>query len=498
MDGMPFIQGEYQALPKRGISEDTCKKFGYQVGRVPQDYPTSDTSAVGKMKGSLVQIANFYEDGVLIGQSLRDKHKNFAVIGKVSGKLWGKSASPAGGKMLVITEGPIDALTYAEVRKGWQVVSPPNGADSLAKAMQENLPYLESFEKVIICLDNDDGGKAATDACTTILSSGKTWIGKLSAEFKDFNEALEAGDVKAIMNAVYQAEEYRPDGIVDIGDVYEEAIKPVEWGLPWFIPELTQLTYGRRYREIYALGAGTGVGKTDVFTEQVCFDVTTLGLPVGLLFLEQKPPETAKRTAGKHASKRFHVPDAGWTVQELKDSIDKLKGKVTFYDSFGQTDWAKVKEAIRHMNKAKGIRIFYLDHLTALASSTDERGSLEQITKEMAGLADELDIIIHFISHLATPDGTPHEEGGRVMIRHFKGARAIGFWSYFMFGLERNQQDEDPVRRQRTTFRVLKDRYTGQSTGQTFELGYDPDTGRIILPSALDMQPQTDSRKEGM
>jgi twinkle protein len=56
---------------------------------------------------------------------------------------------------------------------------------------------------------------------------------------------------------------------------------------------------------------------------------------------------------------------------------------------------------------------------------------------------DRSNVMLTFVSHLATPEGKPHEEGGRVMIRHFKGSRAIGFWCHFMFGLERNQQDQD-------------------------------------------------------
>jgi twinkle protein len=119
-----------------------------------------------------------------------------------------------------------------------------------------------------------------------------------------------------------------------------------------------------------------------------------------------------------------------------------------------------------------------------MADTADEKGSLEQIMKEMAGLANELGIIITFISHLTTPEGKPHEEGGRVTIRHFKGSRAIGFWSYFMFGLERDQQAEDPVVRQTTTFRILKDRYTGQATGEVLYLAYDRDTGLLSLTEA--------------
>jgi twinkle protein len=92
---------------------------------------------------------------------------------------------------------------------------------------------------------------------------------------------------------------------------------------------------------------------------------------------------------------------------------------------------------------------------------------------ELAGMAQELGLIIHLISHLATPEGKSHEEGGRVMLKHFKGARAIGFWTFFAFGLERNKNHEDPEMRNITTLRCLKDRYTGRFDGHTIFLRYD-------------------------
>ena len=97
----------------------------------------------------------------------------------------------------------------------------------------------------------------------------------------------------------------------------------------------------------------------------------------------------------------------------------------------------------------------------------------------MAGLANELQIIVTFISHHSTPEGKSHEEGGHVSIKHFKGSRAIGFWSYFMFGMERDQQSDDPDIRGTTLLRILKDRFTGDATGILIYLGYDRDTGRM-------------------
>jgi twinkle protein len=90
-----------------------------------------------------------------------------------------------------------------------------------------------------------------------------------------------------------------------------------------------------------------------------------------------------------------------------------------------------------------------------------------------------LDFALFLVSHLATAEGKPHEEGGRVMLKHFRGSRAIGQWSNFVFGLERDQQEQDENLRHVSTLRILKDRYTGRSTGQCLYLGYTQETGRL-------------------
>ena len=126
------------------------------------------------------------------------------------------------------------------------------------------------------------------------------------------------------------------------------------------------------------------------------------------------------------------------------------------------------------------IEHIYLDHLTALsANEQDERRALDGIMADMASLAQSDGLIIHFISHLTTPDGKPHEEGGRVMEKHFTGSRAIARWSHYMFGLERDKQAEDERERQTTTFRVLKDRFTGRATAAKFGLFYDKNSGML-------------------
>lgn len=480
-------RGEYKPLIKRKLMEDTVKKFGYTVG---------------KANRKTVQIAPYYdEDGALVAQHLRYPDKSFAWRGKSKEAcLFGQHLWRDGGKRVVITEGEIDCMTVSQLQGlKWPVVSVPNGAAGAKRDLERNLQWLESHDEVILMFDNDEPGREAAQKCAPLFTPGKCKIATLP--MKDANECLLNGKGKEVLTAMWEATTYRPDGIVFINDILEDAMKPVEWGVPWWIDALTTFTYGRRYGELYALGAGTGVGKTDFFTQQMAYDVETLKVPVGVIYLEQAKTETAQRIAGKIGKKRYHVPDAGWTNDELRASLEQLRGKVYLYDNFGQTDWDVVKNHIRYMALSLGVRHFYLDHLTALADPSNEKETLEAIMAEMAGLAKELQVIIHFISHLATPEGKPHEEGGRVMIRHFKGSRAIGFWSYFMFGMERNQQADDPEEKKTTTFRILKDRYTGTSTGEVLYLTYDHETGMLIPlsepPSDCPFDPDPALEKDG-
>ncbi|MFN4278322.1 MAG: DnaB-like helicase C-terminal domain-containing protein [Ferrovibrio sp.] len=482
--------GETRALSKRGINEETCRKWSYTVG---------------KYKGKSCQIANYRDaSGQIVAQKVRFPNKDFLFLGDSdAGGLYGQHLWRDGGKMLVVTEGEIDALTVSQLQGNkWPVVSIPTGSKGAKKAIAKQLEWLLKFDTVVFMFDMDDPGREAAEECAAVLPPGRAKIASLP--LKDPNDCLLAGKGKEVIDAIWGAKDFRPDGLVTIADLKDEVLKPVEWGLPWVFETLTKHTYGRRLGECYAVGAGTGIGKTDFLTQQIAYDLDVLNEPVGLFFLEQQPVETGKRIAGKLAKKLFHIPDEGWTTEDLQGAWDRLSTKKLFlYDHFGAADWEGIRDRIRYLAHAHGVRIFYLDHLTALAAGADgesEKEALERIMEEIGRLVKELNIILIFVSHLSTPEGKPHEEGGRVMIRHFKGSRSIGFWSHFMFGLERNQQDDDEKMRTITTFRILKDRYTGRATGEVFYLGYERATGILFeteLPEEDKGFPPADEDEEG-
>jgi twinkle protein len=463
-----FIKGDFMAVTARSLSEATCRKYGYSIG--------TDKS------GRKCQIADYRDsDGIIVAQKLRYADKTFSVVG--AGKklpLFGQNLWAAGGKRLVITEGEIDALSVAQaLGLSWPAVSIPNGADGAKRSVQHAYEYIESFEEVVFMFDMDEPGRAAALECAQILSPGKAKIAELPR--KDANEMLKAGEVKALVSAVYQARVYRPDGIVSLDEIEERVLSTATMGAPWPFDGLTEATFGRQIGDVIGLGAGTGVGKTDLVTQVIMNDVMHLGKTCGVLYLEQGVGETGRRIAGKLAGKVFHVPDGSWTQAELVAAWGALKatGRLHLYDSFGAMDWATIKAKILYMIHSLGCEHIFLDHLTALAAAAeDERTALEKIMSEIASIAKDR-CVFHYVSHLATPEGKSHEEGGRVSIRHFKGSRSIGFWSHQLYGLERNQQADTPEERSTTYLRCLKDRLTGRGTGKVFELKYDHATGLL-------------------
>ena len=419
--------------------------------------------------------------GDVIAYKTRTPNKEFRAEGDIKeGVLFGQNLFSKGGKYITIVEGEFDALAaFQMMGSKYPVVSIKNGAGNALKDCKASFDWLDSFETIVVCFDNDDVGKKAAEDVAELFG-GKAKVFKGIERYKDACDWLVGRDEVQWLDRWWSADAYKPAGIVTVADIKQRLLEPPVPGVPWAFDTLTNLTYGRRKGELYAFGAGVGIGKTDVFTQQIAYDIETLNKKVGVIYLEQNVVETVQRIAGKLDKRLYHVPDAAWTREQYIASIDRIeqRDQLFLFEHFGAMSWGVIKNIVRFFNKAYDIEHIYLDHLTALsANEQDERRALDGIMADMASLAQELGVVIHFISHLTTPDGKPHEEGGRVMEKHFTGSRAIARWSHYMFGLERDKQHSDPIQRQTTTFRVLKDRFTGRATAAKFGLMYNKDNG---------------------
>lgn len=466
-----LLNGEHRALSARKIPQKICAQYNYSI----------DTD----IRGRVCQIATYYDsDSTPVAQKLRYKDKSFKFLGNTKEvTLFGQQLWGTGGKKLTITEGEIDTLAVATAFDGkYPVVSLPNGAQSAKKEIAKHIDWISSFDEIYLWFDGDEYGITATENVLTLLPAGRVKVVR-HPTYKDASDVLINEGIKGVLNTFYNAKEHIPDGIVVANDLLDEVSEPLQVGIPWVFNDLTEATYGRRKGEIYGIGAGVGIGKTDFLTQQVAYDVIELNRKVGLFFLEQKPAETLRRIAGKVDDTAYHLPNEKWSQEDLMKVVGKIQdtNNLYLYNNFGSTSWELIEQRIRYMVHNLGVEFIYLDHLTALAShENDERRFLDGLMESIASLAQELKIIIHFVSHLTTPSqGKSHEEGGRVEAKHFRGSRSIMQWSYIMLGLERNNQHPDPEERCKTIIRVLKERYSGQGVGKTVSLKYNTDTYKL-------------------
>ncbi|WP_304274683.1 toprim domain-containing protein [Caulobacter segnis] len=483
---MPLLDGTVEALPARGLTRETADKFGYKVGT---------------FNGHKAHIATYCDAaGRPVAQKIRwkeDGKKQFTWVGDPkAATLYGQNLWRDAGKMVVVTEGELDALAVSQVQNNkWPVVSIPNGAGGAAKDLAKQVAWLERFEKIVLCFDMDEPGRQAVEACTKLFTPGKVYDARLP--LKDACDMVKAHRSAELVDALWGSKQMRPDGIKTVADLRAKALEPTKWGLPWPWRTLTERTYGIQRHYLYSWGAGVGSGKTTTQKQLMLTAmrpdllephdglVDHLGQPlvipaprkVGTILFEENPAKTLRSLAGMVIGKRLNKPDVQYTEAELNEAIDSLDGLFFPLDMFGAKDWDTVKANVLYLILAEGVLDIFIDPLTALvANAEDERRALDEIMAELSGIVEAHGATIHLVSHLTTPQGTAHEEGGRVLEKHFTGSRAIARWSHAMIGLERNKQDPDAP----TVVRGLKDREFGEAVGPLLGLTFDRITGRMV------------------
>jgi len=456
-----MIPCEYRALPERGLDRETCEKWGYGVGRVDS---------------RICHVAN-YPDG---SQKLRFEDKTFRWLGNNGGNLYGQWLWKPGGKYVTVCEGELDALTVSMCQGNkWPVVSLPNGASGAASAVREGLEYLESFENVRLSFDMDEPGRKAAESVAQLLTPGKASIVHLP--LKDANEMLKAERVDELIQALWESQPYRPDGILQGEDIWQTAeAMGSSHGVPYPYPGLNELTLGIRLGEVIVITAGTGQGKS-TFCKEVAHHLMSLGKRVGYVALEETPRRSLLGLLSCEVSRPLHLQEEDpFGDPEIRKAWERMEDRLILYNHIGVQDERGLFAKMAFMAKGCGAEYIIFDHLAMLqagaAAGDNERKAIDRTMLRLVSLAQEAKCALLVVSHLRNPEGKAHEEGGRVTANQLRGSGGIKQMAFDVIGLERDQQGEDS---DVSTMRVLKCR-NGKATGVACRLRYDHDTGRLL------------------
>lgn len=480
-----LLRGTYTALAKRRLTEETCRIWSY---------------IVAEHNGNRVQAAQYLtNDRQVVAQKLRYPDKTFPWKGnrKAFTGLYGQWLWRDGGKQIVITEGEIDALSVSQAQNNkWPVVSLVDGSGSAVKCVTEAFEFLNGFDKVILFFDNDDPGREAVNAVKKLLPPGKCWITWAPQGYKDASDLLQAGKGSTIIDCIWSAKQYRPDGIVSGAKIIErlkDRPKVTAFPYPESFDKLNWMTGGGiRFGELDTWTSGSGMGKTTIIKTLQHHFLQTTEFNQALIHLEEPLEDTGDDLIAIHVGKRFTVDDPDFRdTPEYAKAADELylavdaegRPRLQLYDAFGSLEDDSLYSVIRYLH-AMGCRIFWLDHLSILVSEDadgDERKKIDSIMHKLKSLTVELDIYIGLISHLRKPPGggKSFENGAVPTLDDLRGSGGIKQLSNGVLAISRDQQADNDNAKNTSTVTVLKCRKTGR-TGTAGYLLFQDATGRLV------------------
>ena len=481
MKELPIAQdtyfGIFGPLRDRTISEETAKKFNVRItydgdGEIERHYYP------------------YYNGNEVVAYKVRQvKTKSFTSQGQMQkGELFGQQICQQGGKYITITEGECDAMAAYELTGSrWPVVSVKSGAQAAPSDVKKNYEFLNSFENIIVCFDNDRPGREAAKKVAGIFPPNKAKIMSLPADCKDPNDMLRSNRHSEFVECFWQAKTVTPAGIIRVSEKLEDwknRSNDISVLYPW--EGLNNKLLGMRKGELLTVAAGTGTGKSSVVRELEHWLLNNTEDNVGIIALEEDWRRTVDGIIAVEYSETMHLKEVrdNYTDQQLEEMYTAIadNDRLFVHAHFGINDIDEIFTKLRYLISGCDCKWIVLDHLHMLVSAIsegDERRLIDNVMTKIRALIEETGVGFILVSHLRKLDGNiGHENGAEVSASHLRGSNSIGQISDCIIALERNQQSDDKTEANTTRVRVLKSRYTGDVGIATYLL-YDHATGRL-------------------
>ena len=474
----------YNSYPisSRNISKEVADHYNVKMSTTPEGNPGSHYYPYTK-KNEVVA----YKERIL--------PKDFRIHGNFSNvELFGQSVA-IGNKMLIITEGELDAMAIAEsfyrkYNKFYACVSIPSA--SATKVILEQRSWINKFETVILAFDQDEAGETATAAVAKMIGAGKVKITKLPK--KDPCEVLKELGAEILQRCIWDAQPWSPAGIVLGEQIWKQFtdrqnIESVPY--PACLSGLNEKIKGIRHGEITLFTSGTGSGKSTVIKEIVLELLDKTEDRIGLISLEESIGDTAEKFIHMSLNKNT-MSNIPITEAQARLGFDRVFGseRLILLDHAGSVSDSSLIEKIEYM-ALMGCKYLVLDHITIAVSEGSEglsgNEAVDKIMSDLLKIVKRHNIWLGLISHLRkAQSGTrSFEEGKLASIDDIKGSGSIKQISFDIISFARNLLAESDSERNVINFRVLKSRFTGL-TGNAGSAIYDHNTSRLTATGGFD------------
>lgn len=297
-------------------------------------------------------------------------------------------------KPLLVCEGEIDCLSAIEA--GFpNTVSVPLGAGN-THWIEENWEWLEQFDNIIICADNDEAGIKLQKEATYRLGSWRTKFVEVPRMYKtenktvrtkDLNEVLYYFGKEKVLEIIANAKDTPVDSVVDIADIKDIDLSDIDGictGIEGLDKELMRLFYGS-----LTLVTGTpGAGKTSFLYQLIC---QALEQDKNCwLFSKELPVHMTKNwftyiMAGARHTTEYQTPN-GTIYYKVNDQVKRpidetYRSHLFIYKDDYDNSFETIKVSMEDTARKYGAKLFILDNLMTINMNANNENKYEKQTE---------------------------------------------------------------------------------------------------------------------
>jgi twinkle protein len=440
----PIAKKEY-SKPKEPSGTLSDKALQYFEGRkVSRDIV--NIYKISSMPNDDIVFPYYSEKGELemvkyIGIDRENGKKKVRASANSKKTLFGKHTINDNDSFIIITEGEVDAMSYAIC--GYPSLSVPFGAkwesetgtDPNSEWISNDWDFLERFEKIYISMDMDEAGQKALKSISKRLGIERCLAVKLPKN--DANEVLVEKGMPALheaFNAASYIDNEKLKNVSEFKDRMHEKFfgnEEVTLGipLPWNIP------FHWRMNELTVLTGFNGSGKS-MFLNWLCVNLCQMGKSTCIASLEIRPDETLRALVRQSVG-----ADCPKDETHLDESLKWLSDGFWFFDHHGGVKVEEMLQAFIYAHRRHNVQFFIIDSLMKCGLRFDDYNAQKKTMDLLTQFVDKYDVHVFLVAHSKKKDNE-QERAGKMDV---KGISEITDNAHNVLSIWRNKHKEETI-----------------------------------------------------
>lgn len=314
--------------------------------------------------------------------------------------LFGWQAIADDARMVVLTEGEIDAMSLADY--GLPAMSVPfgGGGGSKQQWIETEYPHLDRFDDIVLCFDEDDSGRKAVAEITERLGRHRVRVASIPQPHKDANDILRAGiETNVVREMIANARTLDPDELRQAKEYVEDVIRefyPPGDEQPGFHSPWSYLQGKLLFRpaELSVVNGVNGHGKSQM-VGQLCLDAMEQGERVCIASLEIKPKKLLMRMTRQAGGMSAGIP----SIPFIRAIHEWYSDKLWLFDVVGTTKAKTMLDVFLYARRRYGIGVFVIDSMMKCGLGEDDYSAQKLFVEQACDFKNEHDAHVFLVTH---------------------------------------------------------------------------------------------------